>query len=392
VYIHVITDGRDVTNTSALHYVSALKNKIRMLKNIQIASICGRYYAMDRNNNWDRIETFYKALVFGKGRYEQEPLKAISNLYKEGYTDEFFPPIVIVKNNKPVGIVKNMDAVIYFNFRADRARELTQAFLDKNVFRAFIIRKYPLKKIYFVSLTDYKLDLPLLNVAFPTAKIETSLAKILSEHNFKQLHVAESEKYAHVTYFFNGGYEKPFSGEDRIIVPSPKVKSYDQQPEMSIETLTNKVLKAIKSPKYDFILINFANVDMVGHTGNIIAVSRAVEIVDKKVAEIVNEVLKQNGLIIITADHGNAEQMVNITSSTKNPEAIHSLNPVPFILIAKEFRKNLFKSAYKSNELLLTDILSSNHTIADIAPTILDIFNIAKPIDMTGKSLIGKLE
>jgi len=392
VYIHAITDGRDVSSTSAIKYLTNIKKKIDEIGCGKIATIVGRYYAMDRNDNWNNIEEAYKAEVEGVGKNENDPLKAISDLYRQGYTDEFIPPTVIVEKNKPIARISDNDNVIFFNFRADRARELTRAYLDPKALRSVITRKHRLLKINFVSLTDYKINFPNLSVAFQPAVIESNLAKILADHGYKQLHIAESEKYAHVTYFFNGGAEKANAGEDRIIIPSAKVVSYDQKPEMSADEITSKVTSAIKSNKYDFILVNYANVDMIGHTGNILAASKAVEVVDNNLGRVVEEVLKADGMAIITADHGNVEQMISVEAKDKDPETLHSLNPVPFLIISKKINKNLFKSAYKSNELLISDILSSKHTLADIAPTILEIMNIAKPTDMTGSSLLNKLE
>lgn len=392
VFIHVITDGRDTSSTSAIRYVTDLQNKMDEMRIGQIATITGRYYAMDRNGLWDRIESAYKAQALGDGRKEPNSLEAVSHLYREGYTDEFFPPTVITRYGKPVGKIKDKDSVIFFNTRADRARELTRAYTDPKIFRSFLNRKYKLLKIYFATFTDYKLKLSGIEIVFPSAKIESSLAKIISHHDLMQLHIAESEKYAHITYFFNGGYEDPFAGEDRIIVKSPKSVSYEQNPEMSANEITDKTVNAIKSKKYDFILINFANVDMIGHTGNILAASKAVEIVDKNVAKIVNVALKGNDIVIITADHGNAEQMVTVKSDASDRETLHTLNPVPFIIISNDHKKNLFKSASDSRKFLLSDIISSKNSLADITPTILDIFGIAKPTDMTGTSLLNKLK
>ena len=392
VFIHIITDGRDVPSTSAIKYITDVQNKISELGVGQIASIVGRHYAMDRNGAWDRIEIAYKAQVYGEGRKESSPLEAVSHVYRDGFTDEFFPPTVITKNGKAIGKINDKDSVIFFNTRADRARELTRAYCDPKVFRSFVGRKYKLLKIFFATFTDYKLELPHVEILFPSAKIDSNLAKILSNHNYKQLHVAESEKYAHITYFFNGGYEEPFNNEDRIIVKSPKSISYAQNPEMSAEELTKKTLSAIKSKKYDFIVINYANVDMIGHTGNILAASKAVEIVDKNVAKLVDETLKQDGVVMITADHGNAEQMVSVQANNLDRETLHTLNPVPFIFISKNQSKNLIKSASEPKRLLLSEIITSSNTLADVAPTILEIFKIAKPTDMTGKSLLNRLQ
>lgn len=392
VFIHVITDGRDSEATSAIKYLTDLEDKIKELGIGQIATISGRYYAMDRNQHWQRISLAYKAQVTGEGRKENDPLKAISSLYCDGFTDEFIPPTVISKNHKPLTKVQNKDSVIFFNFRADRARQLTQAYLNPKIYKSLLGRKLPLLKIHFITLTDYKLNLPNFDIVFPSVKIESNLSKILSDHGLKQVHIAESEKYAHVTYFFNGGQETAYANEERIIIPSANIPSYDQKPEMSADQISQKVIQTIKSKKYDFILINFANVDMVGHTGNILATTKAVEVVDKNVAKIVKESLKTNGLVILTADHGNAEQMITVQKKKQDPETLHSLNPVPFILIAKEFRKNLWQSASVPNELPLSEILATRNTLADITPTILNLLNISKPTGMTGYSLLKELE
>lgn len=391
VFIHVITDGRDSEATSAIHYLTEIFNKTREIGIGKIASICGRFYAMDRNKNYDRTELAFKAQAMGVGRHESDPLKAISKFYKEGFTDEFIPASVITENGKPIGKIKNNDSVIDFNIRADRSRQLVQAYLDSKIYRHLFSRKIPLIKLFFVTMTDYNLSLKNLNVAYPSGKIESNLSKILSDHGLKQLHIAETEKYAHVTYFFNGGQEEAYAQEERIIVPSLKVTSYDQKPEMSAGLITQNAVHAVKSGKYDFILINFANVDMVGHTGNILAATKAVEVVDKCVAKIVNETLIKDGIVIITADHGNAEQMINVSVKNQENETLHSLNPVPFILIGNNFKKNLFKSATKNN-FLLSDILASKNSLADITPTILNILDINKPTDMTGQSMLNYLE
>ena len=388
VYIHAILDGRDVESNTAIKFIHDLEEKITKIGVGKIATLCGRYFAMDRNENWKQIETFYRSLILREGRQEKDPLPAISKLYREGFSDEFVPPIILSTDGK----IKNKDSVIVFNYRADRVRQLTQAFCDKKVFSALFARKYPLLDINFTTMTNYKLPLPNVNIAFASAIIQSNISKILSDHGYKQLHAAESEKYAHVTYFFNGGQEEPYSGEDRLIVKSPKVASYNLKPEMSAYELTAKLVSNITSKKYQFIVANFANVDMVGHTGDILAASRAVEAVDKCVGKIANEVLKSDGVMIITADHGNAEQMLTLKTFSMDLETLHSLNPVPFILVDKTRQKNLFKNVSKPENFILSDILSSTNTLADVAPSILELFGIAKPTDMTGHSLLGELE
>ena len=391
VYIHAILDGRDVEPNSALKYLNDLENKIIEIGIGKIATLCGRYYAMDRNKNWKLIEEFYKALVKRVGRKESDPLKAISEIYREGLSDEFIPPIIIFSKNPQLSTIKSKDSVVLFNYRADRIRELMQAFVDKKVFRGVISRKYPLLDIHITSMTDYKLSNSKINIAFPSTYIESNISKIISDHGLNQLHAAESEKYAHVTYFFNGGQESSYANEDRIIVESPHKVNYAESPEMSAYKLTNKLISAIRSKKYSFIVANLANVDMIGHTGDILAASKAVQVVDECVGKIVKEIAKLDGITIITADHGNAEQMVTINSMQKDLETLHSLNPVPFILIGKNYRKHLFSTISKPNEFILSDILSTTDSLADIAPTILDLFNIAKPTDMTGHSLLKEL-
>lgn len=391
VYLHLVTDGYDTESYSALGYLQQLEEKIRQLGIGKIATMIGRYYAMDRDNNWDRIARAYEAQVFGKGYQSLSARNAISEAYKLGYNDATLPPFVIVQDNEPVAKIKAEDVVIFFNFRADRARQLSRAYRDKNCFRSLgLWRKYPLLPLHFVTLTSYRLRNLDLHPVFPSAIIETSLAKILSDHGLKQLHLAETEKYSHVTYFFNGGIEEPFSNEDRLFIPSLKVSSYSQAPQMSLPRLTKVLIDQIKNKKYDFILVNIPNVDMVGHSGDILATQKATQMVDQAIGEISPVVLKKGGALIITADHGNAEQMAVI--SRQIGEKAHSLNPVPFILVLPDNKKNLLASALTPTKGFLPEIISSEHSLADIAPTILQILSLAKPIEMTGKSLLGRLK
>lgn len=375
VYIHMITDGRDTDPMKALSYLSQLQEKINALKIGQIESVMGRYYAMDRDNRWPRIKLAYEALTLGVGPHAESPEKAISESYRQGQYDEFIIPTVIETAEKKFVPIADQDSVIFFNFRADRTRELTWAFVRKN-FRAFERQKY-LPNVYFSTFAfheEFEEKLPV-NVVFRPTTITDPLAKIISDHHLKQLHIAETEKYAHVTYFFNGGQEKPFPGEDHILIPSPKVTTYDLKPEMSAEKITNEVLKKISN--YDFIVANFANADMVGHTGNIRATIRACEFIDLCLSRIVKAALAEKRIVIITADHGNAEQKIN--PNTGEPHTEHTANLVPFILLSDDPAfQNPLRVNRNGNPLALSDI----------APTILNIMNLPPSKDMTGKSLI----
>lgn len=368
VFIHAFTDGRDADPMSALQYISRLQEKCKELGVGKIATICGRYFAMDRDNRWDRTRAVYQAMAEGKGEISDSPLKAISQSYTIGKLDEFIPPTIITQNGQPIGQIQNKDSVIFFNFRADRARQITQALVRKN-FNEFK-RNIVFSNLFFVSMVPYVQEDWGLSIrsAFAPQNIKNTLAEVISKNNLTQLHVAETEKYAHVTYFFNGAMEKPFPKEDRKIIPSPRVTTYDLKPEMSAETVKNFVID--KMNEYDFILVNFANPDMVGHTGNIPAAIKAVEEVDKCIGEIANACEKIKGLLIITADHGNVEEMINKNGSA---DTEHSTAKVPFILIDGG-RK--FQALHPGK-------------LGDIAPTILEIWGIAKPAEMTGKSLFG---
>lgn len=387
VYIHAITDGLDTDPHAALGYLYELDRKIKEIGIGVIASVCGRSFAMDRNNNWDKIAKTYEAQALGKGYEVLSARSAISEAYKLGYSDAYIPPSVIVENNKPVGLIKNNDGVIFFNFRADRMKELARAYTDKNCFKSMFSRRYKLIALETASFTSYHLENLPIKIVFPASVISSSLAEIISTHGFKQMHIAESEKYAHVTYFLNGGREDPFPKEDRIIIPSLKDKSYEEKPEMAIGNLTNEIIRQINSNKYDFIVANIPNVDMVAHTGNILATQHATEHVDKALNNIYNEVIKKDAALIITADHGNAEQMSLL--GRKFGERHHTLNPVPFILITQNNKKNLITSALGKNQSILPDMISSPYSLADVAPTILDILGIAKPVEMTGQSLLN---
>lgn len=400
VAIHVITDGRDVNKNSALTYITKLESKITELgfnspnsgQSVKIVSIIGRYYALDRDGNLNRTSIAYELQVKGKGAHVKTPREAITTSYKNGIdNDENIPPFIIENDGKIVTI-KDGDAVIFYNFRSDRARQLTRFYTDKYYLKKYLFfRKYPIIKTMFATLASYRLDdkLPI-KVIFASSIIENSLARIIADHNLSQLHIAESEKYAHVSYFFNGGVENAFRGEDRIIIPSTKTNNYSINPQMKTREICIEINKAIKNKKYDFILANIASVDMVGHSGNIDAVSNAIQIVDQEIGKIVKTVLSCGAVLIITADHGNAEQMIVTTAVDR--ETRHTLSPVPFILVMPNNKKDLIKSALTPTKGYLEQVLRNKHTLADIAPTVLEMLEISKPQDMTGKSLLNELE
>ena len=369
VYIHVILDGRDTPPDSGLRYTQELVDYIHGIGFGEIASVCGRYYAMDRDTRWDRIEKAYRLYVSGEGIEEKDPIQAIQNAYAKGQTDEFVQPIRITSENQNSGIIKDKDGVIFFNFRADRAREITRALTDPE-FREFSRNPFPNVSEY-VCMTQYDANFSL-PVAFAPEQLKDILGEVLSKNGVKQLRIAETEKYAHVTYFFNGGEEKPFPLEDRCLVPSPReVATYDQKPEMSAPEVTNQLMARLAEDKYDFIVLNFANMDMVGHTGIIPAAIKACEVLDQCIGRIIPEVLKKKGTVLITADHGNAETM---RDGRNRPHTAHTLNPVPFLLVNDRLKETALKKGI----------------LADIAPTILQLMGLEVPEAMTGSSLIKK--
>ncbi len=383
VFIHVFLDGRDTKKDGGLDYVKMLQSKINEVGFGKIASISGRFYAMDRDNHWDRIEKAYSAMALGKSEIKEEnPIKAIEKSYQQGIYDEEFIPIVVTQKSKPIGLIEDKDSVIFFNFRADRARQMTAVFTLPTFDKFDRQKKY--NDLFFATFTEYDKDLPV-EVAFPPEMIERSLSRILQDNNLAQLHAAETEKYAHVTFFFNGGREDEFKGESRILVPSPSVPTYDQKPEMSANELTTKVIASIKEAKNDFIVINYANPDMVGHTGVIPATIKAIEATDKCLGNLVNAVLSQNGVCFITADHGNAEELINLQTGEVDKE--HSTNPVPFIAVGSRWEGQKLTTGMDSLGGDLS-ILTPSGMLADIAPTILNIFEIPQPPEMTGRPLI----
>ncbi len=361
VFVHAFLDGRDVPPKSALTYIEEAEKKMKELGG-EFATISGRYYAMDRDKRWERVEKAYDAMAAGNGITAGSAADAIENAYARGETDEFVTPSVILKNKRPVSMIADNDSIIFFNFRSDRAREITRAFIEDN-FNGFERRSHPNTR--FVCLTKYDETFDV-TVAFPPESLKNILAEVLSRHHLRQLRIAETEKYAHVTFFFNGGVEVPFEGEDRILVPSPKVPTYDLQPEMSAFPVTGEVVKAVFSGKYDVVILNYANCDMVGHTGIFEAAVKAVEAIDLCIGRVFEAAKKADGLLIITADHGNAEKMIDESGGI---HTAHTSNLVPFLVCEKGIRLG-------------------NGILADIAPTLLELLGIEKPDEMTGKSLI----
>ena len=376
VYIHSFTDGRDTSPTGGvefMRYLQARAQEIGGKHAAKVATISGRYYAMDRDNRWDRIALAYFAMTRAEGIRAPSATGAIEQSYEQGVTDEFIIPTVVMEDQQPVAVVKAGDALIHYNFRPDRARELTKAFVLKEL-PAQAHEKFDrgarLENLQYVMMTAYEegLDAP---VAFRADEVEMPIARVISEQGLRQFHTAETEKYAHVTYFINGRRETPFPGEDRLLVPSPKVPTYDLQPEMSAAGVTSTAVEHIRSGDYDFIVMNYANADMVGHTGVIEAAIKAVVIVDTGVGQVVEATLAVGGGLLITADHGNAEQLIDY--ETGKPFTAHTTFPVPLYLVVPQ---------------LAQVRLRNDGILADVAPTILDVLGIPKPKDMTGRTLI----
>lgn len=370
VYLHAFLDGRDTPPASGLDFVQQAADKMKELGIGKIATITGRYYVMDRDNRWDRVEKAYKALTKGEGVTASNPAEAVKQSYDKGENDEFVLPTVIVEDGRPVAAVKDNDSVIFFNFRPDRAREITRSFCCDD-FDGFE-RKGGRIKTTYVTFTEYDITIPNKIVAFHKVDITNTFGEYLARMGKTQLRTAETEKYAHVTFFFNGGIEEPNKGEERILVKSPKVATYDLQPEMSAYQVADNLVEAIQSDKYDVIIVNFANPDMVGHTGIEAAAIKAVEAVDECVGRAVDAVKETDGQMFICADHGNAEQLVDY--KTGEPFTAHTTNPVPFILVN-------YDPAYT---------LKSGGRLADIAPTLLEMMGLEKPEEMTGESLLIK--
>ena len=369
VYVHCFLDGRDTPPASGKGYIQQLQAKMDELGVGEIGVVSGRYYAMDRDNRWDRVELAYNALTKGEGVKGTDAAEAVQASYDNGKTDEFVLPTVIEKDGKPVAVVSDKDSVVFFNFRPDRARELTRTFCDDS-FDGF--ERGDRVKTTFVCFTEYDATIENKMVAFVKESITNTFGQFLADNGLKQARIAETEKYAHVTFFFNGGVEEPNEGEDRILVKSPKVATYDLKPEMSAYEVCDKLVGAIKSENYDVIVINFANPDMVGHTGVQEAAIKAVEAVDECVGKAVEALKEVDGQMFICADHGNAEQLID--EETGEPFTAHTTNPVPFILVNAD-------PAYKLRE---------GGCLADIAPTLIELMGMQQPAEMTGKSLLVK--
>ncbi|MBI5417432.1 2,3-bisphosphoglycerate-independent phosphoglycerate mutase [Candidatus Poribacteria bacterium] len=366
VYIHAFLDGRDVPPRSAKEYFLQLNEKLKNINNVKVATVMGRYYSMDRDNRWERVQLAYEALVNSKGFYTTSVINAVDEGYKRGEDDEFIKPTVINdESGKPIGRIRDNDSIMFFNFRPDRARQITRVINNINF---SIFPHYVFNNIYFGCMCQYDetFNLP---IAYTNENIENDLGEVLEKHNLTQLRIAETEKYAHVTYFFSGGKEKEYKGESRVLINSPKIATYDLKPEMSAYELTHHALEEIRKKTHNLIVLNYANPDMVGHTGSLEAAERAVEVVDECVSKVVEEMLKIDGVVLLTGDHGNAEQMIDY--ATHNPHTAHTSNLVPLILVDKN-------NHYKIK----------NGKLGDVAPTILDIFGLQKPKEMTGESLL----
>ncbi|NCB41233.1 MAG: 2,3-bisphosphoglycerate-independent phosphoglycerate mutase [Clostridia bacterium] len=370
VFIHAFLDGRDVPPSSAEIYIKQLEEHMKVCGVGKIASIAGRYYAMDRDNRWDRVEKAYRCLTEGDGSQGPSAEALLKNAYLAKETDEFVTPGNVIENNKPVALINDNDAVIFFNFRPDRARELTRAFVDSQFNR--FEREKIVKDLFYVCMTNYDSTLPHVKVAFPPQELKNTLGEYLSSLGKKQLRIAETEKYAHVTFFFNGGIEKPNQGEDRVLIPSPHVDRYDKKPEMSAYLIAQSAVEKIDEGIYDAIILNFANCDMVGHTGVMKATIEAVEAVDQCVQIVTQAVINQGGNILITADHGNADCMLDENGDIATA---HSMAPVPLILISKN-----------------AHTLAEGGSLCDIAPTMLEIMNVRIPDEMTGQSLLRRAD
>ena len=360
VYIHAFLDGRDVSPTSGADFVTRTVEKCRELGVGKIATVMGRFYAMDRDKRWDRVEAAYDAMVYGEGAaINPVPVAAVKNAYANGVTDEFVEPVIC----DPDGTISDHDSVIFFNFRPDRAREITRAFVDPD-FNGFTRQYFP---VTFVCTTEYDATMPNVEVAYPRLSVRNGLGEYLSSMGLTQLRIAETEKYAHVTFFFNGGAEEPYPGEDRILVPSPKISTFDLMPEMSAPQVSEKLNEAVRSGKYDVVIVNFANCDMVGHTGIIPAAVKAVETVDACVGSLVQAVKDMDGVLFVTADHGNADKMLD---ENDEPFTAHTTNPVPFIVVN-----------YPCT-------LREGGKLCDIAPTMLKVMGLPQPAEMTGTSIV----
>lgn len=381
VFVHAILDGRDTTFNAGKQFIERLQTEIKTVGVGKIASLSGRYYAMDRDNRWDRVEKAYHAMALGRSdRTAIDPLASIEESYAAKIYDEEFIPTVMFEGGKPVATVEKGDAIIFFNFRPDRARELTEAFVLP-AFNRFE-RTY-VEDLYFVSMTEYDKNLPAIP-AYPPVVIHNSLAEVVSKAGLRQVHIAETEKYAHVTFFLNGTIETPFEGEDRVLVPSPRVVSYAEKPEMSAAKVAEEAIKRIDSGEYDLVILNFANADMVGHTGNLPAAIKGCEAIDKAFGEVVEHTLAKHGVVVMTADHGNVEEMINFQTSQIDKE--HSVSPVPLLIVGADYEGQ----AGPGGDPIEGDLslLPATGVLADVAPTVLKLMGIDQPPEMTGQPLI----
>lgn len=367
VYVHAFLDGRDVPPTSGKGYVEELEEKIKEIGVGKIATVSGRYYAMDRDKRWERTKLAYDAMVLGEGKQSNSSVEAVEKSYKEEVLDEFVVPTVVNENNKPVARIDDGDSIIFFNFRPDRARQITRAIVDEDFNRFNRDKKV---NTFYVTMTQYDKTIKNVHTVYKPEKHENTLGEYVSSLGLKQLRIAETEKYAHVTFFFNGGVEEPNKGEDRALISSPKVATYDMQPEMSATKVKDEVIKRLEMDEYDLIILNFANSDMVGHTGDIEATIKAIETIDSCLEDIVQEIQKRDGRLLITADHGNAEKMID--EKDNSVITAHTTNEVPCIIVGNE------------------DMKLREGILADISPTLLDMMGIEVPKEMTGKSLILK--
>lgn len=361
VYIHCFMDGRDVSPTSGAGYLEQVRQQCQAIGTGKIATVIGRYYAMDRDNRWERVAQAYHALVDGEGDFQPDPVQAVENSYTMGITDEFIRPMICTQD----GQIGPEDSVIFFNFRPDRARQLTRCLVDPDF--AGFERKGGWFPLYFVCMTRYDAQMPRVQIAFAPQYLKNTFGEVVSAHGMTQLRIAETEKYAHVTFFFNGGTENCYPGEERLLIPSPAVKTYDLQPEMSASEVTDHVVEAVRSGKYDVMILNYANCDMVGHTGIFDAAVKAVEAVDESIGRVAEALRETGGTLLLTADHGNADQM---NQQDGSPMTAHTTNPVPFLIMGRACS------------------LRKQGKLADIAPTMLELLGIPKPEEMNGSSLI----
>ncbi|MDP3900275.1 MAG: 2,3-bisphosphoglycerate-independent phosphoglycerate mutase [bacterium] len=382
VYLHLFLDGRDMPYNSGRQLVMDVEKKIVEYKIGKIATLSGRFYAMDRNNHWDRVKKTYNAIALGKcDKFFATPGEAIEYYYSKKVYDEEFVPSVITNNNKPIATIDDKDSVVFFNFRSDRARQMSKVFVLPDFDKFERMKKFD--SLYFVTMTEYEKNLPV-HIAFPPETIKNTLGQVLSDSGLKQLRIAETEKYAHVTYFFNGGAEEAMLGEERVVIPSVNVESYADEPKMSAPEIFLALKKALSNDKYDFILVNFANADMVGHTGDMDATIKGINFLDKILGDLTRIIIAKDGAMLVTADHGNAEEMFNMQTGSITKE--HSTNPVPLLIINKSLEGQKLSRADISGADL--SILKPQGILADVAPTILKIMNIKKPPEMTGRSLI----